>query len=254
MLESLKIIVGETFEIYMLATLDGRLFIPFFICLVYLLVTAKEKHSMARRYMVYPALVLLFFLFNPVFIHFLYKFIEVPERIVRMYWPLPMDFLFIYCVVELLCTLDKSWKKAVLLAAMVLMLFINAGGSKAGLSFGPAENPQKLPKGAKEVSDALLALNDYETPSVMIPSELFFWTREYHPYIQIPYVREQYKLEQKGGPLDLKWMGETAIEGGIDFIVLSTAQSFEGSLEEQGFEEILRVEGRDCQYLFYELK
>ena len=49
-------------------------------------------------------------------------------------------------------------------------------------------------------------------------------------------MREQYKLEQKGGPLDLKWMGETAIEGGIDFIVLSTAQSFEGSLEEQGFE------------------
>ena len=36
MLESLKIIVEETLEIYMLATLDGRLFIPFFLCLIFI--------------------------------------------------------------------------------------------------------------------------------------------------------------------------------------------------------------------------
>lgn len=254
MLDSLKIIVEETLEIYMLATLDGRLFIPFFICLVYVLVSGRKEDDRARRYLVYPAFVLLFFLFNPVFIHYIYKYIEVPERIVRMYWPLPMDMLFVYCVIRLLSGCDKRWKKAVVLGAAALMLFINAGGSKAGLSYGPAENPQKLPKGAKEISDTLFMLNDAEPPYVILPSDLFFWIREYNPYIIMPYVRDVYSMEQKEGLMDLDMIGQWAIEGDCEFVVLSSSLPSRGSIEDYGFTQAATVEAQDFQYIIYQLK
>lgn len=253
MLESLRIIIDETMEIYMLATLDGRLFIPFFLCLIYIFATGKKEDDVARRYLVYPSFVLLFFLFNPVFIHFVYKYIGVPERVVRMYWPLPMDMLFIYCLIRILSDCRALWKKAVVLAAAVLLLYINAGANMAGQSYGVAENPQKLPKGTKEVSDMLYTLNDCQDPYVILPSDLFFWIREYNPYIRMPYVREVYRMEQKDPVVDLDALAELAAEGGCEFIVVSTAQQTKGDLTEHDFAEKARIEAKDFQYVIYQL-
>lgn len=253
MLESLRIIVEETMEIYMLATLDGRLFIPFFIALIYIFASGKKEDDIARRYLVYPALVLLFFLFNPVFIHFVYKYIGVPERIVRMYWPLPMDMIFIYCLIRIVSGCGKVWKKAVVLAAAVLMLFINSGANMAGQSYGVAENPEKLPKGAKEVSDTLYVLNDYQDPYVILPSDLFFWVREYNPYVRMPYVRDVYRMEQKDPVMDLDALAEMAVDGGCEFIIVSTAQQTKGDLTGHGFAEKARIEAKDFQYIIYQL-
>lgn len=253
MLESLRIIIDETMEIYMLATLDGRLFIPFFLCLIYIFATGKKEDDVARRYLVYPSLVLLFFLFNPVLIHFVCKYIGVPERVVRMYWPLPMDLLFIYCLIRLLSGCRAIWKKALVLMAAVLLLYMNAGTSMAGQSYGVAENPQKLPKGTREVSDVLYSLNGGEDPYVILPSDLFFWIREYNPYIRMPYVRDVYKLEQDSSTADLDTLAEMALEGGCDFIVVTTAQQTEGDLTEHGFKEKARIEAQDFQYVIYQL-
>lgn len=254
MLESLRIIVEETLEVYMLATLDGRLFIPFFICLIYLFVSGKKEDDRARRYLVYPALVLLFFLFNPVFIHYVFKYIEVPERMVRIYWPLPMDMLFIYCVIRLLSDCNKYWKKGVVLVAAAVLLFINAGGSKAGLSYGPAENPLKLPKGAKEVCDILYTLDDSGAPRAIVPYDLFFWTREYNPYIRLPYAREIIRMKEKGEITDLDKIGNFALEGDCEFVVVNSAEPSEGDITDYGFTEVASISARDFNYIIYQLK
>lgn len=254
MLESLRIIIDETLEIYMLATLDGRLFIPFFIALIYIFATGKKEDDLARRYLVYPALVLLFFLFNPVFIHYIYKFIEVPERIVRMYWPLPMDMLFVYCIIRLLSGCTTWFKKAIVILATALLLFINAGGSMAGHSYGVAENTYKLPKGTKEVSDMLYTLNEGEPLRAIVPADLFFWVREYHPHIQLPYMREVYRAQQKDPVADLNAIARMAREGNCEFIVLNSSQKSIGDLAKYGFSEAMRIEAQDFQYIIYQLK
>ena len=59
MMNVLKNIVSETLDIYSLATLDGKLFIPFFIGCIYLLLSRKEEHDRARIYLVYPSLIIL---------------------------------------------------------------------------------------------------------------------------------------------------------------------------------------------------
>lgn len=254
MLESLKIIVEETLEIYMLATLDGRLFIPFFLCLIFIFATDKEEDSIAKRYLVYPSLVLLFFLFNPVFIHYLVKYIKISERIVRIYWPLPMDVLFVYCLIRLVSICRAGWKKAVILAAAALMLFAGSGGSISGVSYVVAENPQKLPKGTKEVSDIIYNLNDGGDPRAIVPNNLFFWIREYNPYIRLPYRVQVDVMERKTGVLDLDLIGNYALEGDCRFVVLNSSQNSTGDITDYGFVEVARVEAQDFQYIIYELK
>lgn len=251
MLESLKIIIDETFEIYSLATLGGRLFIPFFICLLFIFLVPSKEDDWARKYLVYPSLILLFFLFNPVFIHILYKYIEVPERIVRMYWPLPMDLLFIYCVMRLFDYLEKKWKKLVLLVMAVALLVLNTGGSFAAQGYTLAENTEKMPKGTKEMCDMLYVLNGGQDPYVIMPFELFFWTRQYNPTIRLPLVRDMDDMETEDGDLDLDIVAKNAIDSGCRFVVFSSATSTVGELEDHGFKLAMQIEGQDCQYLIY---
>jgi len=254
MLESLKIIVDETLEIYALATLNGKLFIPFFICLVYILLSPSKEDDRAKKYLVYPSLILMFILFNPIFIHLLYKFIAVPERIVRMYWPLPMDLIFVYCVIRFFGALGEKWKKAVLIFMAAVLLLINMGGSYNEQSYSLADNVEKMPKGTKEVCDALHMLNDYQDPYVIMPSDLFFWIREYNPHIRIPYIRQTYWETILNGKMDLDLVGQTAVEGGCRFVVLNSSHDTEGDITDYGFELATTIEGQDCEYYIYMIK
>ena len=251
MLESIKIICSETLEIYSLATLGGKLFIPFFLCLVWLLFTDSPEDDKARRYLVYPSLVLMFIIFNPVFIHILYKFIAVPERIVRMYWPLPMDIVFVYCLIRLFSAVKKSWKKALLLCFAMALLLVNAGGSTTGQSYGKASNPEKMPLGTKEVCDTLFVLNDYTPAKIISTDDLFFWTRVYSPYVLHPCARYIHWLENEQGQLELDSVAQYATEYDCDFIVLNSSQSTVGSLEDCGFEIAASIPGQDCFYVIY---
>lgn len=254
MLDSLNIIIGETLEIYSLATLNGKLFIPFFICLAYVLLSPSKEDDRARKYLVYPSLILLVILFNPVFIHLLFKYIEVPERIVRMYWPLPMDILFIYCVIRFFDFLGDKWKKAALLILAAVMLYINTGGSHTGQSYTLAQNIEKMPKGTKQVADSLHVLNNYQDPYVMMPEDLFFWTREYNPYIRIPDIREMKYMVTEDGAMDLDMVGKAAHESGCSFVVLMSSVRTAGDITEYGFEKALTIEGQDCEYYIYMMK
>lgn len=254
MLESLKIIIEETFEIFNLATLNGKLFIPFFIGCVWLLLSDSEEDARARRYLVYPSLILFLFLFNPVFIHLMYKFIGVNERIVRIFWPLPMDIVCVYCIVRLVGMVKARWKKAAALLAAVMLFVLSSGGTLAGVSFGLAENSYKLPKGTKQVSDVIYELNMRQDSNVILPVDLFFWIREYNSSIRMPYVRDMEQMYDEEGVMDLDTVGKLGVEGSCGFVVLNDSEPTKGELESYGYEKVLSIEGDDCHYLVYQLK
>lgn len=254
MIESLRIIIGETLEIYGLATQGGKLFIPFFIACIYLLLSPAEADKRARQYLVYPSLILFLFLFNPVFIHLMYKFIAVPERIVRIFWPLPIDIICVYCLVRAFFALKENWKKAVLLVSALLMLLLNSGGAIAGVSFGVADNPYKLPKGTKQVSDAIYELNLHEPANVILPESLFYWIREYNSSIRMPYIRDLELFYDDNDVMDLDIVGELGLEGSCRYVVLNDSEPTKGSLELYGYEQVISIPGNDCHFLLYQLK
>lgn len=255
MLESLKIIFDETLSVYHLATLDGRLFIPFIVCVLYLLFAPGDKHSRARRYFVYPTLILCVFIFNPVFIHYMIKFTYDPERVARMYWPLPIAAVIVYCVMSAFYALSKRWQRGALLACSLLVLLLITEGSHAGISFKKAENPEKLIPGAKEICDAVYNLSEGEEATVLVPSNLFFWVREYNAGILTPYKHKADEfMYTDDGELDLDATGEKALEAECDYVVYSSSAPALGSLEDYGYVRRYQVYGDNCVYYIYGLQ
>ena len=253
MMNILKNIVSETLHIYSLATLDGKLFIPFFIGCIYLLLSRKGSHDRARIYLVYPSLIILLIVFNPVFIHLIYKYIEVEERIVRLYWPLPMGAVTVYCFVHALDALDGRWKKIVLSAAAVFLLLLGTGFEHAGQSYTLALNPQKMPAGSKDVCDAIYEYNLHETCDVIVPDNLFYWVRSYRSAIHLPFMRESRDWYDEDQVLDLDMVGKTGSENNCKYVVLYTGEQFRGELEKYGYSEWKTVPAGDDFYIIYEL-
>lgn len=253
MFSILRNIVSETLEIYSLATLDGKLFIPFFICCIYLVLSKKETHGRAKEYLVYPSLVIMLIIFNPVIIHLLYKYIGVEERIVRLYWPLPMDAVMVYCFVHFLSSMDKTWKKLVLSAAAVFLLLLGTGFDLAGQSFTPACNVQKMPAGTKEVCDAIYEYNLHEPCDVIMPTDLFFWVRSYRSSIRTPFIRDIRNWYDENGALDLDIVGKTGSENCCKYVVLNTGEQSAGELEKYGYSELKTIPAGDDFYIIYRL-
>jgi len=170
---------------------------------------------------------------------------------VRMFWPLPMDMIVIYCLIRLLSGLNRTWKKAALIACTAFLFFLNANGSRPSESYGRALNIEKMPIGSKEVCDSLFILNDFQLVDAIIPTDLFFWSREYNPAIRIPYARDMDEMVTENGELDIDLVGKAAIEGNCGFVVLNASEPSVGDITDYGFEYVKSVNGRDCQYLIY---
>lgn len=251
MLDSLKIITDETLMVYRLATLDGRLFLPFIICIIYLLLSHSEEHKRARQYFVYPTLVLCLFIFNPVLIHYMIKFTFDPERVARMYWPLPIGAVIVYCVISAFYSLKKHWERGALLVAAVLVLLLVTEGNHAGIGFQKAENPEKLIPGAKEVCDTIYSFNGEGECSVLFPQNLFFWVREYNSAILTPYRNKVDFMYTEDGTIDLDATGEKALEAECDYVVYSGTAPAQGRLEDYGYVYLREVPGEDCTYYIY---
>lgn len=251
MAESLKIILEETMSVYRLGTLDGRLFIPFAVCTLYILLSPSREEDRARQYLVYPSLILCVFIFNPVFIHYMIKIMGDPERVVRVFWPLPIGGVFVYCVIRAFYALRERWKKAVLLVAAVATLLLISNGNVAGISFQRAQNPEKLIPGAKQVCDRIYDYAGERETRVLMPKTLFFWTREYNARILLPYQHKTEFMYNDDGILDLDVTGQKAREEDCEFVVISTATDSVGALEDYGYSYVLFAEGDNCKYLIY---
>ncbi|MDO4983069.1 MAG: hypothetical protein Q4E35_05885 [Eubacteriales bacterium] len=251
MLEIIKNITSETLTVYSAATLGGKLFIPFFICCIYLLVDRKSEHDRARAYLLYPSLILMVIIFNPVLIHFLYKYIGVEERIVRIFWPLPIGMTCVYCLVHFLSRADKRWKKLVMVLGAAFMLLLCTEFTHSGISYSRALNVEKMPKGTKEVCDAIYELNLHEPSDAVMTENLFYWVRQYNSSIRMPYIRDAKHWYTEDGRLDLDIMGKTGSEGSCKYAVLNSDEPTVGSLEDYGFELIKTIEGQDSFYFLY---
>lgn len=254
MSEILKNITAETLEIYSAATLGGKLFIPFFICCIYLLADRDKCHDRARAYLLYPSLILMVIIFNPVLIHFMYKYIGVEERIVRIFWPLPIGMTFAYCLVHFLSRTGSRRIRLAVSAGAVIVLLLCSNFTHSGLSYSFAENPEKMPAGTKEVCNAIYELNLHEPSDAVMTENLFYWVRQYNSSIRMPFIRDAKHWYTEDGRLDLDIMGKTGSEGGCKYAVLNSDEPTVGSLEPYGYALRTTVGGKDSVYYIYTLE
>lgn len=174
--------VKELFDIF---NENSIVFVVFLVALVTIILFFKDKQ--AKELLVYPALVVLLVVLNPLVIEIGTKFFAI-TRVVRLYWLFPITVVLAYVCVRLV---EHYGKKCVeYIVVMILLLGVIVGTGKYMFShdnFLRAENIYKLPDETIAICEAI-EQDGYN--GILVPSiELVDTIRQYDAQINMAYGR-----------------------------------------------------------------
>ena len=146
---------------------------------LYLFVHCKNT----RRKLLYPLLLIVLCLLNPVF----YKFIFSKGRYWRFFWTLPNVIVIAYVITEFIRKSKRKWEKASVLIAFVLLIVVKGTNVYKHGIFIKTQNEYKISQDTKNVCDMILS--DSDNPKCVMPQELYCETRQYSGHIMQLYGR-----------------------------------------------------------------
>lgn len=253
-LEKVKLI----YELYR----DGGTEIAFyFIIMIILLMISKNERF--RSYILYPVLVELIFIFNPVSILvFVNTGLLAENRYVRLFWLVQVAVIVAGAGCECIQRADKKSKKAGTVMALLLVgiLILTGNYMFTEDNFQTASNVYKLPEGVIEVTDAIRedcesdgrSLSDVK---IAVPATLSPYIRQYDGAVKMLYGRNiesnlasstvQRLMQEE--ELNIQGITLYAKEGLCDYIVLQEEKPQTEDPEEYGYELVDCVKG----YLIY---
>lgn len=146
----------------------------------------EEKQTV--RFLVWPTILVLLFLFNPLF----YRY--VGSRFFagvywRLFWMLPVSFTAAYVVVWLVCRWKKQAVRIVVLVAALGTIALSGQKIYSKATFTEAENEYKLPQAALDVADILAGAGISWKVRSVVPNELLCYIRQYRCDIGLFYGR-----------------------------------------------------------------
>lgn len=171
----------------------------YYVALLYLWLFDKEKEQ--RNILLYPALIMLSIVFNPIIIEHVWLQMFDKYTLPRIYFILPILATIAY-VATTLVRGQTNTKKKLTLTFSLLLLFIFCGRYKITNEYRvQAENQYKIPQTVVEISDYIMAEN--ETPLIIAPRSVFNYFRQYSSKINLLYG-EDAENERIMMPDDLK--------------------------------------------------
>lgn len=171
----------EIFQKYMGT---GLILVIFLAALIYLLINEKRKPM--RILFVYVPIIILLIYFNPLFFRFFYGMVE-EEIYFRICWLLPIAMVIAYTVV---CVCEKmSGLKRVCFASTAVMIVMVSGKLVySSPLYSLAENCYHVPQKVVDICDAIRL--DGREVMAAFPDEFLLYTRQYSPFVCMPYGRE----------------------------------------------------------------
>ena len=159
-------------------------------CLVMLFFLGRkyQEEKQTVRFLVWPTILVLLFLFNPLF----YRY--VGSRFFagvywRLFWMLPVSFTAAYVVVWLVCRWKKQAVRIVVLVAALGTIALSGQKIYSKATFTEAENEYKLPQAALDVADILAGAGVSWKVRSVVPNELLCYIRQYRCDIGLFYGR-----------------------------------------------------------------
>lgn len=150
----------------------------YLLCLAILVLIGKKREKLI---FVYPFVLLLFTLYNPILITPIMDKIGLAVRIRRIYWLLPVNILVAYICVRLVL---KFRSKLLQVVSVVLLVCIVAlsGQCMLNSNMEKTQNIYKINNEVIEVANALKAKNEEEVQTAFVSPNLL-QLREYDPSI-----------------------------------------------------------------------
>ena len=206
-----------------------------------------------RVMLVYPSILLLLVILNPwLYGHIWIKLIDYAFW--RMLWMIPILPVIATAVIEATGLLKKEWLSyiAVVVCIGVIILSGDIIYQQDGV-FVKAQNAYKLPQESLDIADKIL---EYDSnPTVIAPSSLYCYLRQYSDDINLLYGRDsdgyilpfndseigEINMMMRAGG-DVERFAQLAQEKNVDFIILPWDSAL-GALDDYGYGNIYAVDG-----------
>lgn len=245
---------------------DDRLQVVLFAisCIAVLFLWKGDWSRRVRRFIIWPAFLLLAVFLNPTVAAKILKESDANQA-VRFFWIIPVVLLISICTVKAAGALrNKKWILTVPIALLGVLLYTNRFQRLRSQWQPEMENWYKIPSMVVELCDYIMEDDTNLEKRAIFPLPLSLWVRQYQPGIELlyswqedaTYIPEQRKLfflfrpeeeakangeENDGTPVNLVKAGRLAAELEYNYIVIPAENEYIGTLESCGYREIYRV-------------
>lgn len=152
----------------------GMFFVLYLGAILYL---SKHGDSLSKQIFVWPFVISLFTIFNPVIMEQLLRYVEgLESRFTRFFWILPVEIL---CAYLLACLIEKKQRMEERFGVIVMILcFFFLCGEKA-TQLELDDNIYKLDSSVIEVAEMIKQVSEEEQSVVFYDEPLYYWIRQY---------------------------------------------------------------------------
>lgn len=153
----------------------GLFFVIYLGGLVYIV---QQKSALMKQVFVWPFVILLFTVFNPLVMEPVLQMIDWRNRYSRFFWILPVEILSAYMLARLVEGQRRIEEKTAMVIFVVCLVFL-CGSSATEVELD--DNIYKLDQSVIEVAEMIEEASDKENPVVFYDEELYYWIRQYDP-------------------------------------------------------------------------
>lgn len=225
----------------------------------WIIIAVLEKKKANKTAFVYSAWYLPLVIVNPLAGMVLERLNMLPERIVRIYWLLPVFFVIAYGGALLVLGAQKRFRSGILTAAAVVTGLILLGSPiVTGDNFVKAENIYKLPDGVIQMVDMINedARDSGRERKAAMPLSLSTYARQYDGTLPMLYGRypederatKAYEMMQWES-VPVEQVRKTAKEEGCGYLVLDEGREW----TDMPKEPLLEFVGSYGNYCLYRL-
>lgn len=243
-------------EIWRLFVGDGTVVVTALIVMLLFLLWPGNKRI--KRFLLYPSLVVLIFINNPLSIYYIVdKNLMAYTRYVRLYWLLPISFVLAYLCVKLVAR-AKKWRRiavAILCSGIVIYM---GNYMFTEDSYNKMTNLYKVPDDVIEICDFIeedIKVTDskLEESRIVVPTKYSSYIYQYNGNIKILYGRYSghspyYSIAEsmrhliEAPELDVKAICLGARESNCMYIVVDANKPKKGKFIKYDYEKLIETE------------
>ena len=243
-------------EIWKLFVGNGRVVVTALIVMLLFLLWPGNKRI--KRFLLYPSLVVLIFINNPLSIYYIVdKGLMAYNRYVRLYWLLPISFVLAFLCVKLVIK-AKKWRRIAVALICSGIIIYTGRYMFTEESFFKMTNLYKIPDDVIEICDFIeedvrFANQKLEEIRIVVPSDYSNYICQYNGNIKLLYgrysdyspfysiaVNTRTFLEPR--ELEVQAICAGAHESDCDYIVVDANKPKKGKFIKYDYEKLIETE------------
>lgn len=243
-------------EIWRLFVGDGRVVVIAFIVMLLFLLWPGNKRL--KQFLLYPSLVVLIFINNPLSIYYIVdRNLMAYNRYVRLYWLLPISFVLAFLCVTLV-TKAKKWRRIAVALICSGIIIYTGSYMFTEKSYTKMTNLYKIPDDVIEICDFIeedIVFNNQkiEDTRIVVPPSYSSYIHQYNGNLKTLYGRNSDSTSyyfvalnimqlMEAPELDVKAICEGAHESNCDYIVVDANKPKKGKFIKYDYEKLIETE------------